>query len=82
MSPTWDETCLIEMFVETLAPFSTLTDKLSMSKSVSITSLYPLLLHIQKVCATPITLPENAPEDMLELSTNIRSAVWKYINDR
>lgn len=41
--PTWETVCAMEMFVETLKPFSAVTDSMSMEKTVGICSLLPLL---------------------------------------
>ena len=80
MSPDWETICCMEMFVDTLKPFSTLTDAMSMEKSVSICSLYPLLLHIKDQCDAEISADINA--ELKAISKSIRASIWSYINDR
>ena len=81
--PSWDSICLMEMFVLTMGPFSTLTDILSTEKTVSISNLYPLMQHIKKTCESDLALKmPDASEEIIELSRLILRDVWTYIKTR
>ena len=80
LSPSWETQCCMEMFVETFQPFSQLTDALSMEKTVSICSVYPLLQHIKESCEKTIDADVSAP--LLEASKLMRASIWTYINER
>lgn len=80
MTPSFDTLLMMEMFVQTLAPFHLLTDAMSAEKSVSVSSMWKLLSHIKQVCNTEIS--GDIPENMKAIATTIRSAIWKYIDER
>lgn len=84
LNPTFDQLCLMEMFLEVLKPLSSLTDAMSTEQSVSVAKLYPLLLHIKKLCTTDVQLKDYvSPEpEVLQMARAIQENIWIYIRDR
>ena len=80
MPPSYDTIQVMEMFVLTLKPFHLLTDAMSTEKTVSICSIWRLLLHIKKVCDT--TIRGELSDALKKTSADVRTAIWTYINER
>ena len=80
---SWDTTCVMEVFLKALEPFSRLTDLMSAEKEVSICGIYPLLQHIKSICDNEATLGCGAEtEELRQMSKDIRTSIWNYINER
>ena len=60
--------------VNALRPFSDLTDLLSGDTMVTISSVTPMLCHIQELCKTT--------EDSTQIEKTIKDGVWAYITRR
>lgn len=75
---------LMEKFVESLKPFSSLTDALSGEKTVTISCIYPLLKHIKDICTEDYGDEEDHgdEEDLRALSSEIRTFIWNYVKER
>jgi hypothetical protein len=61
-----------------------LTDAMSNERSVSVSNIYPLLLHMKKICDTPVTLQDgDSPpevENVETMGTEIRRDLWQYVS--
>ena len=66
--------------METLKPFSALTDAMSMEKAVGVPSILPMLLKIKDECQREIAV--ELTDSLKETSKEIRCAIWSYIEDR
>lgn len=87
LNPTWRDTTLMETLIETLRPFSVLTDAMSAEKTITISSLYPLLNHIKRLSVTGGDEPEAESESASSgacgsLAKEIKSDIWAYVNQR
>lgn len=79
-NPTWENLQYIEMLIETLRPFSALTDALSNSKSVTISKVWPMVQLIKRACQQDIEC--DVSDDCRTVSKEIRTSVWEYVDSR
>ena len=82
MNPTWEDIAMMETFLAALSPFSELTDVMCGEKAVTISSVYPLLMHIKKVCNDKEAAKDLPDEAHVEIFTSIRKAIQDYISER
>ena len=85
MNPTWRDTSLMETLVNVLGPFHKLTDAISAEKSVTISSLHPLLQHVKQLCQVAADGDTEQSEESStseNISKALKTDIWEYINTR
>lgn len=71
---TWQDLEVIDTIVGVLSPFNILTDILSADETVTVSSVLPLITHIQELC-------KDSEEDS-DLGRDMKGKIIAYISER